>query len=102
MFPQACGVDFEVKGFCAENLEEKIHKRYFQGIPFLPHGPKTKPQDLFGVTSLWVRLRTFCQPMLGWGTLPETGAVVPVSCPKSQLKPAPFGWRHCDVHKESL
>ncbi|TFK15395.1 sodium/bile acid cotransporter [Platysternon megacephalum] len=26
-FPQACGVDFEVKGFCAENLEEKIHKR---------------------------------------------------------------------------
>ncbi|NXI55468.1 ARRC protein, partial [Chloroceryle aenea] len=23
----ACGVDFEVKGFCAENLEEKIHKR---------------------------------------------------------------------------
>ncbi|XP_059588745.1 arrestin-C isoform X2 [Alligator mississippiensis] len=24
---KACGVDFEVKGFCAENLEEKIHKR---------------------------------------------------------------------------
>ncbi|MEE6527652.1 hypothetical protein FKM82_029184, partial [Ascaphus truei] len=24
---QSCGVDFEVKGFCAENLEEKIHKR---------------------------------------------------------------------------
>ncbi|NWQ77662.1 ARRC protein, partial [Columbina picui] len=24
---RACGVDFEVKGFCAENLEEKIHKR---------------------------------------------------------------------------
>ncbi|KAM4697221.1 arrestin-C [Rhinophrynus dorsalis] len=22
-----CGVDFEVKGFCAENLEEKVHKR---------------------------------------------------------------------------
>lgn len=21
-------MDFEVKGFCAENLEEKIHKRY--------------------------------------------------------------------------
>lgn len=25
---QACGVDYEVKAFCAENLEEKIHKRY--------------------------------------------------------------------------
>ncbi|KAF7242037.1 Arrestin-C [Varanus komodoensis] len=24
---ESCGVDFEVKGFCAENLEEKIHKR---------------------------------------------------------------------------
>ncbi|XP_066496015.1 arrestin-C [Tiliqua scincoides] len=24
---KSCGVDFEVKGFCAENLEEKIHKR---------------------------------------------------------------------------
>ncbi|XP_075040616.1 arrestin-C [Mixophyes fleayi] len=22
-----CGVDFEVKGFCAENVEEKVHKR---------------------------------------------------------------------------
>lgn len=63
MFPQACGVDFEVKGFCAENLEEKIHKRYFQGIPFPSFGPKTKPQDLFGVTSLEVRLRTSCQPV---------------------------------------
>uniref|UniRef100_A0A8D3CN58 Beta-arrestin-1 n=1 Tax=Scophthalmus maximus TaxID=52904 RepID=A0A8D3CN58_SCOMX len=24
---KACGVDFEVKSFCAENVEEKIHKR---------------------------------------------------------------------------
>lgn len=24
---QACGVDFEVKAFCAENQDEKIHKR---------------------------------------------------------------------------
>ncbi|XP_051878288.1 beta-arrestin-1-like [Pristis pectinata] len=24
---KACGVDFEVKAFCADNLEEKIHKR---------------------------------------------------------------------------
>ncbi|XP_038957613.1 beta-arrestin-1 isoform X17 [Rattus norvegicus] len=24
---KACGVDYEVKAFCAENLEEKIHKR---------------------------------------------------------------------------
>ncbi|KAG7252715.1 hypothetical protein CRUP_036724, partial [Coryphaenoides rupestris] len=24
---QACGVDFEVKAFCAESVEEKIHKR---------------------------------------------------------------------------
>lgn len=56
-------MDFEVKGFCAENLEEKIHKRYFQGIPFPCFGPKTKAQDLFGVTSLGIRLRTFCQPV---------------------------------------
>lgn len=56
-------MDFEVKGFCAENLEEKIHKRYFQGISFPPFGAKTEPQDLFGVTSLGVRLRLFCQPV---------------------------------------
>lgn len=27
LVPQACGVDYEVKAFCAETLEEKIHKR---------------------------------------------------------------------------
>lgn len=56
-------MDFEVKGFCAENLEEKIHKRYLQGIPFLPHGPKSKPPDHFGVDSFGVGLRTCCQPV---------------------------------------
>lgn len=25
--PQACGVDFEIRAFCAKSLEEKIHKR---------------------------------------------------------------------------
>lgn len=63
MSPQACGVDFEVKGFCAENLEEKIHKRYLQGIPFLPRDPKTKPWDCFGVTISEVRPRKCFQPV---------------------------------------
>nr|XP_047903984.1 beta-arrestin-1 [Anser cygnoides] len=43
---KACGVDYEVKAFCAENLEEKIHKRKYplgqsQGLAGLwlsPHG----------------------------------------------------------------
>lgn len=30
---QLCGVDFEVKNFFAENLNEKIPKRYFLGVP---------------------------------------------------------------------
>lgn len=24
---QACGVDFEIRAFCAKSIEEKIHKR---------------------------------------------------------------------------
>ncbi|RMB95474.1 hypothetical protein DUI87_28097 [Hirundo rustica rustica] len=61
---KACGVDFEVKGFCAENLEEENSQEVFSGDPFPPtFGPKTKPLDLFGVASLGVRLRTFCQPV---------------------------------------
>ncbi|NXL81385.1 ARRC protein, partial [Leptocoma aspasia] len=43
---KACGVDFEVKGFCAENLEEKIHKRnsvrlIIRKVQFAP--PQTGP-----------------------------------------------------------
>ncbi|KAK1900620.1 Beta-arrestin-1 [Dissostichus eleginoides] len=36
---KACGVDFEVKSFCAENVEEKIHKRKVQFAPEKP-GPQ--------------------------------------------------------------
>ncbi|TRY85162.1 hypothetical protein DNTS_006352 [Danionella cerebrum] len=36
---KACGVDFEVKAFCAENVEEKIHKRKVQYAPEKP-GPQ--------------------------------------------------------------
>lgn len=28
--PQACGVDFEIRAFCAKSIEEKIHKRWAQ------------------------------------------------------------------------
>ncbi|KAM6061142.1 arrestin-C isoform 3-T4 [Chlamydotis macqueenii] len=48
---KACGVDFEVKGFCAENLEEKIHKRnsvrlIIRKIQFAPmkSGPAPKSE----------------------------------------------------------
>lgn len=27
LFLQACGVDFEIRAFCAKSMEEKIHKR---------------------------------------------------------------------------
>nr|XP_056715698.1 arrestin-C [Euleptes europaea] len=41
---KSCGVDFEVKGFCAENLEEKIHKRnsvrlVIRKVQFAPKNP---------------------------------------------------------------
>ncbi|NXH22188.1 ARRC protein, partial [Bucco capensis] len=44
-----CGVDFEVKGFCAENLEEKIHKRnsvrlIIRKIQFAPLKMGTPPK----------------------------------------------------------
>lgn len=60
-------MDFEVKGFCAENLEEKIHKRYLQGIPFLPCDLKTKPRDHSGVAISGVGPRTCRQPVLCLG-----------------------------------
>lgn len=41
-------MDFEVKGFCAENLEEKIHKRYLRGNPLLPRGLKLNNQTVLG------------------------------------------------------
>lgn len=64
-------MDFEVKGFCAENLEEKIHKRYLKGIPFLPHGQlRGRAEDLLSACAT-----------LGSGTLPKGGAVIPVSEP---------------------
>ncbi|XP_031449854.1 arrestin-C isoform X2 [Phasianus colchicus] len=53
---KACGVDFEVKGFCAENLEEKIHKRnsvrlVIRKIQFAPlktgPGPKSETTRQF-------------------------------------------------------
>ncbi|KAM9180336.1 arrestin-C [Dugong dugon] len=36
---KTCGVDFDVKSFCAENLEEKIPKRYY----LTPSSPKSLP-----------------------------------------------------------
>nr|XP_032830971.1 beta-arrestin-1-like isoform X1 [Petromyzon marinus] len=46
---QACGVDFEVKAFCAENLEEKIHKRnsvrlLIRKVQFAPERSVTPPK----------------------------------------------------------
>eukprot|EP00062_Callorhinchus_milii_P001249 gi/632936105/ref/XP_007892421.1/ PREDICTED: arrestin-C isoform X2 [Callorhinchus milii] len=46
---KSCGVDFEVKGFCAENLEEKIHKRnsvclIIRKVQFAPEESKVKPK----------------------------------------------------------
>ncbi|TNN01390.1 hypothetical protein fugu_010772, partial [Takifugu bimaculatus] len=45
---KACGVDFEVKAFCAENLEEKIHKRnsvrlVIRKVQFAPEKPGPQP-----------------------------------------------------------
>nr|XP_057935318.1 beta-arrestin-1 isoform X1 [Doryrhamphus excisus] len=46
--PQACGVDFEVKVFCADNAEEKIHKRnsvrlVIRKVQFAPEKPGPQP-----------------------------------------------------------
>lgn len=45
---KACGVDFEVKAFCAENVEEKIHKRnsvrlVIRKVQFAPEKPGPQP-----------------------------------------------------------
>ncbi|XP_078470117.1 beta-arrestin-1 isoform X2 [Lampetra fluviatilis] len=45
---KACGVDFEIKAFCAENLEEKIHKRnsvrlVIRKVQFAPEKPGPQP-----------------------------------------------------------
>uniref|UniRef100_A0A3Q2DH79 Beta-arrestin-1 n=1 Tax=Cyprinodon variegatus TaxID=28743 RepID=A0A3Q2DH79_CYPVA len=45
---KACGVDFEVKAFCAENIEEKIHKRnsvrlVIRKVQYAPEKPGPQP-----------------------------------------------------------
>ncbi|XP_061733829.1 beta-arrestin-1 [Nerophis ophidion] len=45
---KACGVDFEVKVFCADNVEEKIHKRnsvrlVIRKVQFAPEKPGPQP-----------------------------------------------------------
>ncbi|KAG9348359.1 hypothetical protein JZ751_002094, partial [Albula glossodonta] len=45
---EACGVDFEVKAFCAENTEEKIHKRnsvrlVIRKVQYAPEKPGPQP-----------------------------------------------------------
>ncbi|XP_054852406.1 arrestin-C [Eublepharis macularius] len=45
-----CGVDFQVKTFCAENLEEKIHKRnsvrlVIRKVQFAPTNPGPAPKS---------------------------------------------------------
>lgn len=45
---KACGVDFEVKAFCAENQDEKIHKRnsvrlVIRKVQFAPEKPGPQP-----------------------------------------------------------
>uniref|UniRef100_A0AAR2JZP8 Beta-arrestin-1 n=1 Tax=Pygocentrus nattereri TaxID=42514 RepID=A0AAR2JZP8_PYGNA len=45
---KACGVDFEVKAFCAENVEEKIHKRnsvrlIIRKVQYAPEKPGPQP-----------------------------------------------------------
>uniref|UniRef100_A0A3B3CE04 Beta-arrestin-1 n=1 Tax=Oryzias melastigma TaxID=30732 RepID=A0A3B3CE04_ORYME len=45
---KACGVDFEVKAFCAENAEEKIHKRnsvrlVIRKVQYAPEKPGPQP-----------------------------------------------------------
>ncbi|KAL4647680.1 beta-arrestin-1 isoform X1 [Arapaima gigas] len=47
---KACGVDFEVKAFCAENIEEKIHKRnsvrlVIRKVQYAPEKPGPQPMD---------------------------------------------------------
>ncbi|XP_023656420.1 beta-arrestin-1-like [Paramormyrops kingsleyae] len=45
---KACGVDFEVKAFCAENLDERIHKRnsvrlVIRKVQYAPEKPGPQP-----------------------------------------------------------
>lgn len=44
---QACGVDFEVKSFCAENLEDKIPKRYPLALSKIAASQMCQETDLF-------------------------------------------------------
>ncbi|ETE56131.1 hypothetical protein L345_18159, partial [Ophiophagus hannah] len=44
----ACGVDFEIRAFCAKNLEEKIHKRnsvrlVIRKVQYAPEKPGPQP-----------------------------------------------------------
>ncbi|NWZ73201.1 ARRC protein, partial [Acrocephalus arundinaceus] len=81
---KACGVDFEVKGFCAENLEEKIHKRnsvrlIIRKVQFAPAqtGPAPKAETtrqfmmsdkpLHLEASLDKEVRRDTVPSQGWG-----------------------------------
>jgi len=66
-------VDFEVKGFCAENLEEKIHKRYLRGTLILSHCPETEQLHL-GVITSGAEPRLQCLLVcLGWGLCLKEG-----------------------------
>nr|XP_054586969.1 arrestin red cell isoform X2 [Nothobranchius furzeri] len=46
--PQACGVDFEIRAFCAKTIEEKIHKRnsvrlVIRKVQYAPEKPGPQP-----------------------------------------------------------
>uniref|UniRef100_A0A674NV01 Arrestin beta 2 n=1 Tax=Takifugu rubripes TaxID=31033 RepID=A0A674NV01_TAKRU len=46
--PQACGVDFEIRAFCAKSIEEKIHKRnsvrlVIRKVQYAPEKPGPQP-----------------------------------------------------------
>uniref|UniRef100_A0AAX7U1N1 Arrestin C-terminal-like domain-containing protein n=1 Tax=Astatotilapia calliptera TaxID=8154 RepID=A0AAX7U1N1_ASTCA len=48
LFLQACGVDFEIRAFCAKSMEEKIHKRnsvrlVIRKVQYAPEKPGPQP-----------------------------------------------------------
>lgn len=78
-------MDFEVKGFCAENLEEKIHKRYLWGNPLLPHGQKNEQMNNQATLGWPAQGQAKAVPSagvtLGLGTLPVGRVLVPMPAP---------------------
>uniref|UniRef100_A0A8C3HL59 Arrestin-C n=1 Tax=Chrysemys picta bellii TaxID=8478 RepID=A0A8C3HL59_CHRPI len=86
---KACGVDFEVKGFCAENLEEKIHKRnsvrlVIRKVQFAPvntgPAPKSETTRQFMMSDKPLHLEASLDKEVCIESLPSKDSVCNILC----------------------